>query len=78
MVDRASDVARQFAHLPGGQASRAVATHLTKFWEWGMLRELVDQVRADAVGTDALVERATREVIARHVNERQLREPSGG
>ncbi len=78
VLDRAGDVARQFAHLPGGQAARAVATHLTKFWEWRMLRELVDQVRADAVGTDALVERATREVLARHVNEQQLREPSGG
>jgi hypothetical protein len=43
-----------------------------------MLRELVDEVRADAAGADALVERATREVIARQVNERQLSVPSGG
>ena len=71
-------VARQFAHLPQAQAAQAVATHLTTFWEWRMLRELVARARADEPGLDQVVRLAVSDVLAHHVDEQELREPSGG
>ncbi len=78
VVRLSGDVARNFAHLPPHQAAEAVATHLTKFWEWRMVRELVTLARAGEPGLDPLVLDAVRDVLAAQVDEQQLREPSGG
>ncbi|MBK6443264.1 MAG: formate dehydrogenase subunit delta [Actinomycetales bacterium] len=64
VVRLSGDVARQFAHLPVEQAVEAVATHLSRFWEPRMLRDLVSRVQADEPGIDPLVGRTVRERLA--------------
>ena len=46
ILDRADDVARAFAHLPPADGAAAVASHLGRFWEPRMRRELLAAVRS--------------------------------
>jgi formate dehydrogenase subunit delta len=64
VVRLSGDVARQFTHLPVERAVDAVATHLTRFWEPRMLRDLVSRVQANEPGIDPLVRRTVRERLA--------------
>lgn len=78
VVRLANDIARQFAHLPAGEAAEHVATHLTKFWERRMLKDLVARTRAGMDDLDPLVVAAVHDVVTHHVDEVELAEPSGG
>ncbi|HRW19747.1 MAG TPA: formate dehydrogenase subunit delta [Dermatophilaceae bacterium] len=79
VIRLSADVARQLAHLPeGSDRSAELATHLTKFWERRMIRELVARVRAGEAGIDPLVVAAVHDVLAGQVDAEELREPSGG
>jgi formate dehydrogenase subunit delta len=46
-----NDIARQFAHLPAGEAAGAVARHIETFWDPSMRRNLEALV---AAGDDTL------------------------
>ncbi len=63
MLTRATEVARQFAHLDPDAAADAVATHLLRFWEPRMLADLTYRVGAGEP-TDLLV-RAAVDRLAR-------------
>ena len=55
VVRLANDIARQFAHLPGDQASAAVANHIAMFWDPRMRAELAREIDRDASQLDPLV-----------------------
>lgn len=77
VIRLSAEVARQFAHLPARSAAEAIASHLTRFWESGMLTELAERVAANEPEIDPLVAVATREIIAPQ-RDRQARQPAGG
>jgi hypothetical protein len=64
-----NDIARQFAHLPAGEAGAAVARHIETFWDPSMRRRLealvaahdetLDPLLVDAAGRLALHARRT-------------------
>jgi len=55
VVRLANDIARQFAHLPEEDGARAVAAHITNFWDPRMRAQLVEEVSHDPDRLDPLV-----------------------
>lgn len=55
-----NDIARQFAHLPQGEAVERIAAHLARFWEPRMQARLRELVAAGDPDVDPLVSAAAR------------------
>jgi formate dehydrogenase subunit delta len=58
-----NDIARQFAHLPTGQAVDAVARHIETFWDPRMRHNLQALVTAGDDSLDPLLVDAARSLI---------------
>ena len=71
------DLVRNFAALPPEKAAEEIATHIKKFWEPRMRRDLVARVRAGEVD-DALLAQAAEDLLEGDVDREEVREPSGG
>ena len=71
------DLVRNFAALPPGKAAEEIATHMKKFWEPRMRRDLVARVRAGEVD-DPLLASAAGHLVEGDVDRAEVREPSGG
>lgn len=55
LVDMANDIAQYFAFdNEHGEAVNSVATHLRKFWEVRMRKEIIAYVKHDGKGLDPL------------------------
>jgi formate dehydrogenase subunit delta len=54
-VRMGNDIARQFAHLPHGEATLAIAGHLRTFWDPRMREALRRAVAACDVDVDPLL-----------------------
>ena len=55
-----NDIARQFAHLPEGDAVARIAAHLERFWDPRMRRRLRDRVAHEDDDLDPLLVAAAR------------------
>lgn len=72
------ELARNFAHEPDGDRALDLATHIEKFWEPRMQRELLQHVRAGDPSLDPIVVAAAAHLVVDDVDEAELRKPSGG
>jgi formate dehydrogenase subunit delta len=49
-----NDIARQFHHLPAGEAAEAIAGHVRRFWDPRMRARLVALADSEATPLDPL------------------------
>ena len=61
VVRMANDIARQFAHLPEGEAAAAVGNHIAMFWDPRMRADLVAEIERDPSQLDPLVVEAVKD-----------------
>ncbi len=78
VVRLGNDLVRNFEVLPEEEAASGIATHIRKFWDPRMSRELVALVRRGDPGLDPLLVDAARDLLVDDVDRGQVREPSGG
>ena len=78
VVRLGNDIARNLAHLPAGPAEEAVATHIRKFWDPRMRRELVAAVRSGTPDAAPLLVAAVEAYLAGDIDRAEVSEPSGG
>ncbi|MBM6404963.1 formate dehydrogenase subunit delta [Phycicoccus sp. CSK15P-2] len=71
------DLVRNFEALPPEKAAEEIATHIKKFWEPRMRRDLVARVRAGEVD-DPLLAKAAEDLLEGDVDREEVKEPSGG
>lgn len=72
------DLVRNFETLPPEKAAEEIATHIRKFWEPRMRRELLARTRQDASDLHPLLVRASEYLVEGEVDHAEVREPSGG
>jgi formate dehydrogenase subunit delta len=72
------DLVRNFEALPPEKASEEIATHIRKFWEPRMRRELLGHVDAGDPRVDALLAAAATGLREGEVDHDEVRQPSGG
>jgi formate dehydrogenase subunit delta len=72
------DLVRNFEALPPEKASAEVATHIRKFWDPRMRRELLGLVDAGDARVGTLLTRAAQDLREGDVDRGEVREPSGG
>ncbi len=72
------DLVRNFEALPPGEAATEVATHVRKFWDPRMRRELLGYVDAGDPRVGSLLNAAAEELRRGEVDRAEVREPSGG
>ncbi len=72
------DLVRNFEALPPEKAAEEVATHIRKFWEPRMRRELLGYVDAGDARVGDLLAEAAEDLRKGDVDREELREPSGG
>jgi formate dehydrogenase subunit delta len=72
------DLVRNFEALPPEKAAEEIATHIRKFWEPRMRRELLAHARAHDAAMHALLVRAAEDLVDGDVDRDEEREPSGG
>lgn len=74
-----SDIIRQFAHWKDpDHAAEEVATHISKFWEPRMRRELLSLVRGGHADIPPLLTSAAAHLVDDDINHEEMQEPSGG
>ena len=63
LVTMANDIATFFDHEPDrSAATTSVATHLTRYWEPRMRRQIVDHYRAGGRGLNELAQAAVEQL----------------
>ena len=72
------DLVRNFEALPPDKAAGEVATHIRKFWDPRMRRELLGYVDAGDPRVGALLAAAAEDLRAGEVDHAEVGEPSGG
>ena len=72
------DLVRNFAALPPEKAAEEIATHMKKFWEPRMRRDLVARVRAGEDDIPPVLAEAAKDLLEGDVDRAEVREPSGG
>jgi formate dehydrogenase subunit delta len=72
------DLVRNFEALPPGKAAAEMATHIRKFWDPRMRRELLRYVDAGDARVDPLLAAAAAGLREGRVDQAEVREPSGG
>ncbi len=72
------DLVRNFEALPRQKAAEELATHIRKFWEPRMRRELLGYVEAGDSRVGDLLTDAVQDLREDDVDEAEIREPSGG
>ena len=72
------DLVRNFEALPPDTAATEVATHIRKFWDPRMRRELLEYVDAGDSRVGPLLAAAARRLRDGGVDRAEVREPSGG
>ena len=72
------DLVRNFEALPPEKAAAEVATHIRKFWDPRMRRELLGFVDAGDARVGTLLTRAAQGLREGDVDRGEVREPSGG
>ena len=65
VVRMGNDIARQFAHLPEGEAAAAVGNHIAMFWDPRMRADLVAEIERDPSQLDPLVVEAVKDRSSR-------------
>lgn len=72
------DLVRNFEALPPDKAAEEIATHIRKFWEPRMQRELLRHVDAGDARLGALLNAAARSLREGAIDREEVRAPSGG
>ncbi|PKW28100.1 formate dehydrogenase subunit delta [Phycicoccus duodecadis] len=72
------DLVRNFEALPPEKAAAEIATHIRKFWEPRMRRELLAHIRLGDAPVDPLLVRAAEDLVEGDVDHAEVKEPSGG
>jgi formate dehydrogenase subunit delta len=72
------DLVRNFEALPPEKAASEIATHLRKFWDPRMRRDLVALVRRGDPSLHPLLVCAAQDLVEGDVDRAEVREPSGG
>ena len=72
------DLVRNFEALPPEKAAGEVATHIRKFWDPRMRRELLGYVDARDPRVHPLLAGAAEDLRQGDVDAAEVREPSGG
>jgi formate dehydrogenase subunit delta len=72
------DLVRNFEALPRDKAAEEIATHIRKFWEPRMRRELVGYVVAGDPRVDTLLAEAAGSLRRGELDRQEVRQPSGG
>ena len=78
VVRLGQDLVRNFESLPPEKAATEIATHIRKFWEPRMRRELVGLVREGDARVPPLLARATKDLVDGEIDRAEVTEPSGG
>jgi len=72
------DLVRNFEALPPDKAAEEIATHIRKFWDPRMRRELLRYVDAGDQRLGALLTAAAGSLREGAVDREEVRQPSGG
>jgi formate dehydrogenase subunit delta len=72
------DLVRNFEALPPDKAASEIATHIRKFWDPRMRRELLGFVDAGDVRVGDLLAAAAGDLREGEVDHGEVRQPSGG
>ncbi len=72
------DLVRNFEALPPDKAASEIATHIRKFWDPRMRRQLLGFVDAGDVRVGDLLAAAAVDLRESEVDHREVRQPSGG
>jgi formate dehydrogenase subunit delta len=72
------DLVRNFEALPPDKAAEEIATHIRKFWEPRMRRELLHHADTGDARLGALLTAAAESLREGAVDREEVRQPSGG
>lgn len=78
VVRLGQDLVRNFQTLPPDKAASEIATHIKKFWEPRMRRDLLERVRSGEADVPPLLASAAEHLVDGDVDRQEVKEPSGG